>query len=105
MIFTKGGYQSAELQTFHCSVESSPNLYFEKLFLLKVETIKFQLKKYGGFIQSRKYMSLKLTGELCVMTMKNYAKFKKELSCQLKIDMRNSTNFDPSTPKSQTFAL
>ena len=28
----------------------------------------------GPFIQTRKYMSLKLTGELCVMTMKNIAK-------------------------------
>ena len=46
-------------------------------------------------------MSLKFTGELCVMTMKNDAKFKEELTCQFKIDMRNLTNFDPSTRKSQ----
>ena len=50
-------------------------------------------------------MSLKLTGELCVLTMKNDAKFEKELSCQFKIDMRNLTNFDPRTQKSQNFAL
>ena len=50
-------------------------------------------------------MSLKFTGELFVMTMKNDAKFKKELSCQFRTDMRNLTNFDPSTPKSQNFAL
>ena len=31
------------------------------------------------------------------MTMKNDAKFEKELSCQYKIDMRNLTNFDPGT--------
>ena len=43
-------------------------------------------------------MSLKFTGELCVMTMKNDAKFKEELICQFKIDLRNLTNFDPSTP-------
>ena len=30
---------------------------------------------WGTFIQSRKYMSLKFLGELCVMTMKNDAKF------------------------------
>ena len=42
----------------------------------------------GPFIQSRKCMSLKFTGELCVMTMKNDAKFEEELACQLKIDMR-----------------
>ena len=59
----------------------------------------------GPFIQSRKYMSLKFTGELCVMTMKNDARFEEELTCQFKIDMRNLTNFDPSTRKSQKFAL
>ena len=46
-------------------------------------------------------MSLKFTGELCVMTMKNDAKFEEELTCQFKIDMKNLTNFDPSTRKSQ----
>ena len=50
-------------------------------------------------------MSLKLTWELCVMTMKNDAKFEKELTCQFKTDMRNLTNFDPSIQKSQKFAL
>ena len=50
-------------------------------------------------------MSLKFTGELCVMTMKNDAKFEIELTCHFKIDMRNLTNFDPSTQKSQKFAL
>ena len=31
------------------------------------------------------------------MTMKNNAKFEEELTTKLKIDMRNLTNFDPST--------
>ena len=35
------------------------------------------------------------------MTMKNDAKIEEELTCQFKIDMRNLTNFDPSTQKSQ----
>ena len=39
------------------------------------------------------------------MTMKNDEKFKKELTCQFKIDMRNLTKLDPSTRKSQIFAL
>ena len=39
------------------------------------------------------------------MTMKNDAKFEEESTCQFKTDMRNSTNFDPSTQKSQKFAL
>ena len=45
------------------------------------------------------------TEELCVMTMKNNARFKDELTCRFKIDRRNSKNFDPSTQKSQKFAL
>ena len=44
-------------------------------------------------------MSLKFTGELCVMTMKNDAKIEEELTCQFKIDMKNLTNFDPNTRK------
>ena len=37
---------------------------------------------WDPFIQSRKYMSLNFTGELCVMTMKNDAKFEEELTCR-----------------------
>ena len=50
-------------------------------------------------------MTSKFTGELRVITMKNYEKFEEELAFQFKIDMRNLTNFDPSTQKSQKFAL
>ena len=39
------------------------------------------------------------------MIMKNDTKFEEELTCQFKIDMKNLTNFDPSTQKSQSFAL
>ena len=38
-------------------------------------------------------MTLKFTDELCVMAMKNNAKFKEELNCRF----RNLTNFDSST--------
>ena len=57
------------------------------------------------FIQSRKFMSLKFTGELFVMTMKNDAKLKEELTCGFKTDIMNLTNFDSSTQKYQSFAL
>ena len=50
-------------------------------------------------------MSLKLKGELCVMTMKNDAKFEIELTSHIKIDMRNLANFDLSNQKSQKLAL
>ena len=39
------------------------------------------------------------------MTMKNCTKFEQELTSQFKIDMTNLKNFDPSTRKSQKFAL
>ena len=55
----------------------------------------------GSFIQNRKYVSLKFTVELCVMTMKNDAKFEQELTGQFKIDRRNLMIFDSSTQKSQ----
>ena len=60
---------------------------------------------WNPFIQSMKCMSLKFTGELCVMKMKNDAKCEEKLTCHFKIDMRNLTNFDLNTRKSQKFAL
>ena len=39
-------------------------------------------------------MSLKFTGEFCIMTMKNDAKFEEEFTFQFKLDMRNLTSFD-----------
>ena len=37
--------------------------------------------------------------------MNNDEKFDEELTCRFKIDMRNLTNFDLTTLKSQKFAL
>ena len=42
-------------------------------------------------------MSLKFTGELCVMTMKNDEKIEEELTCQFKTDIGNLANFEPTT--------
>ena len=42
-------------------------------------------------------MSLKFTEGLCIMRMKNDAKFEEELTCRFKIDMGNLINFDSST--------
>ena len=55
----------------------------------------------GIFFQSRECMSLKFSGELCVMTVKNDVKFEDGLTCQFKIDMRKLTNFYRSTQKSK----
>ena len=60
---------------------------------------------WGPFIQSRKCMSLKFTGELCVTTIKNDRKFEKELTCQFKTDIRNLTSFDLGTQESHKFSL
>ena len=52
-------------------------------------------------------MSLEFTGELFVMTMKNYATLGGGggggggLTCRVKIDMRNLTDFDTNTQKSK----
>ena len=50
-------------------------------------------------------MSLKFTGELCVMAMKNDARTEEEPTYQLKIDMSNLKNFGLSTQKFQKCAL
>ena len=42
-------------------------------------------------------MSLKFTGELCAMTIKNDAKFAEKLTCRFKTGIGNLTNFDPNT--------
>ena len=50
-------------------------------------------------------MSFKFTVELCVMTMKNNAKFEEELTFHFKTDIRNLTNFDSTTQKPKKIAL
>ena len=42
-------------------------------------------------------MSLKSAEDICVMTMKNEAKFEEELTCHFKSGIRNLMNFSPST--------
>ena len=56
-------------------------------------------------LQSKKSMSLKITEELCVITMKNDAKFEEELTCRFKSGMKKLSNFDPSIWKSQKFSF
>ena len=46
-------------------------------------------------------MTLKFAKKLCVMAMKNNAKFEEKLTCHFKTDMRNLINFDSSTQKSK----
>ena len=39
MIWTNGSHESAKFQTFDCSLEISPNLYFDRLLLLWLMTL------------------------------------------------------------------
>ena len=98
--------------TFHdtkesCKIWRKADLWFWKLHeeFGKLSLEHTKLSKLGlpldPFIQSRKCMSLKHRGDLCVMIMKNDAKFEIELTCHFKIDMRNLIHSDPSTQKSQ----
>ena len=81
--------QSAKSQTFDCSREISPNLYFDRLPLLKV--YKISPKK-------------SIESELRLMTLKSDAKFEEKLICCFKND-KNLVNFDLSTRNYQNFDL
>ena len=61
--------------------------------------------KIGTFVLSTKCMSLKLTVELCLVTMKNDAKFEEKLTFHLKTDLRNLKNFDLNTQEYKKFSL
>ena len=87
MIFTKEAHRSAKFQTFDCSGEISPNLYFDRLLLLKVYKV-----------SAKKSMD-----KICLMIPESGAKFEEKLFC-LKND-KNLVNFDLSTKKSKKFAL
>ena len=50
-------------------------------------------------------MCLKVTVELCVITMKSDTQIEEELTCRFKIDMKSFTNFDPSARTSKTFVF
>ena len=50
-------------------------------------------------------MNFKFTGESFIIALTNDAKFEEEITCRFETDMRNLTNFDRSTRKSQKFVL
>ena len=94
-----------------CKIWRKTNLWFGKWHeeFGKFSPEHWKVSKLGlswdPFVQKRKCMSLKFTGDLCVMTMKNDTKIEEELTCHFKIDMSNLINFGPITPKSSKFAL
>ena len=73
------------LESFHQSTWNSQNWDFDGILLSKVENV------WGR--------------KLFVMTIKNGAKLEEELTYRFKTDVRNLTNFDPSTRKSQKCTL
>ena len=85
---TKEAHQSAKFQTFDCSGEISPNLYFDRVLFLKVYKISARkvLKSY------------------CLMTLKSDAKFEEKPICCFKND-KNLVNFDPSIQVSKICTL
>ena len=87
-IFPKGAHHSAKFQTFDCSGEISPNLYFDRLLLLTV------------YIVSAKNS----IEEICLMIPKSGAKLEEKLFFFFKND-KNLVNFDQSTKKSKKCAL
>ena len=73
--------------------------FYQRMFEnLKIETL------MESFYPKQKMYVLKIYRGVCVMTMKNDAKFDEESTCQFKIDMRNLTNFDARTRKSEKCA-
>ena len=87
MIFTKGAQHSAKFQTFDCSGEISPNVYFDRLLLLKVYKV-----------------SAKKNMDDESHDTKEWGKFEEKLLFCFKND-NNLVNFDLNTKKSKTFTF
>ena len=97
-----------------CTIWRKTGLWFWKWYeefgkfslLVKMEVSELEMSKLGlwwdPFVQNRKYMN-QITKEFCVMALKNDEKFEEKLTCCFKIDIRDLTNFDWSTQKSQKF--
>ena len=69
-------------------------------------TWKFQKSYFHGILlpKVKNAWTRNLTRS-CVMTLKNDKKSEEELTCRIKIDIRNLTNFDSSNRKFQKFTL
>ena len=89
MIFSKGVHHSATFQTFDCSSEVSPNLYFDGLLLIKVYKV-----------SAKKSME-----EICLMMPKSGAKFEEKLIFCFKNDKNLVTLIGPFCAKYITFDL
>ena len=114
MIWTKGAHQSARFQTFDCSHKIAPNLYLDRLLLLKVYkncvslpwTLKQNLKKNWSVVSKMTRIWGILTQALESLKNLHFHWF---LFCKvfsdLENDMRNMANFHQSTWKCQNWDL
>ena len=70
-----------------CKIWRKTDLWFGKFGKFSSEHSKVPklVDWWDPFTQSRKYMSLNFTELLCIMAMKNDAKFEEELICRFKI--------------------
>ena len=60
-------------------------------------SVLFYAKRYILCIKFQRKKSEKSTEELSLMTLKSDVKFKENLTCGFKYNMRNLVNFDPTT--------
>ena len=67
-----------------------------QIFTKALGSLKIGILK-ESFNPKLKRYELKIHRGVICLAMKNDAKFEEELTCHLKVDMRNLTNFDPST--------
>ena len=76
------------LANFYQSTRKFQNRDFDGIILFKVENV----RAYNLY-------------KICLMKIKNNAKFEEETTSRFKTDTTNFTNYDPSTQNSQIFAL
>ena len=83
------------------------DLCFQKwyeIFTRALESLKIGTLMATFCLQLKMY-EFKIYGGVMCHDNEKWCKILKKMTCQSKIDMSNLTNFDPSTGKSQNFAL
>ena len=95
-----------------CNIWRKTDLRFGKCYeeFGKFSPEHLKMSKLGilwdPFVQSRTYVNQTFTEELCVITLKNDAKFEEELTWHLKMDTKNLTKLWPKHMKvSKIFTL
>ena len=74
-------------------------------FTRALESVKIGTLTGSFCTKEKRYVAFILIEELFVMTIRNNTKFKEELTCNFKTNMRNLANSISSTRKSKKMAL